>query len=89
MNFKIIYGVAIGLYEAGLWLGAAFSPKIRRMLIGRGISNAKIRKFRTERPDAEVIWFHAASVGEFEQALPVIRLLKESRPDVETAVSFY
>ena len=89
MNFKIVYGLAIGLYEMGLWLGAAFSSKVRRMLIGRSISISKVKKFRTEQPDADVFWFHAASVGEFEQALPIIRLLKDQNPDIEVAVSFY
>ena len=89
MNFKILYEIATGLYELGLWLSAAFIPKVRRMLIGRNISISKLKKFRSERPDAEVIWFHAASVGEFEQALPVIRILKDNQPQLEIAVSFY
>jgi len=89
MNFKILYEIASGLYELALWLSAAFIPKVRRMLIGRNISISKLKKFRAERPDAEVIWFHAASVGEFEQALPVIRILKENQPQLEIAVSFY
>jgi 3-deoxy-D-manno-octulosonic-acid transferase len=39
--------------------------------------------------DAKRVWFHAASVGEFEQAKPVIEALKESNPDICVIVSFF
>ncbi len=35
------------------------------------------------------IWFHAASMGEFEQAKPVIEILKKQNPAIEIIVSFY
>ena len=89
MRFKIVYEIGIGVFEFGLWVMAAFSSKIRRMLIGRSISIDKLRKFRVEHPDNQVFWFHAASVGEFEQALPVFKILKEEFPEVYIAVSFF
>lgn len=89
MNFKILYEVAMALYGAMLWMLAPFVPKIRKMLIGRTLSVSRIRKFRKEQGQVRLIWFHAASVGEFEQALPVIRLWKEKHPDFRIAVSFY
>lgn len=58
-------------------------------MLGRSTSLQKVQKFRAENLDAEIIWFHAASVGEFEQALPVIRLLKERSPEIRIAVSFF
>ena len=89
MRFKIVYEIGIGVFELGMWIMAAISSKIRRMLIGRSISIDRLRKFRVEHPENQVIWFHAASVGEFEQALPVIKILKEDFPDVCIAVSFF
>jgi 3-deoxy-D-manno-octulosonic-acid transferase len=59
------------------------------MLSGRAKTLSIIRKYRTDHPDALLIWFHAASAGEFEQALPVIRMLKEKNPDLAVAVSFF
>jgi 3-deoxy-D-manno-octulosonic-acid transferase len=35
------------------------------------------------------IWFHAASMGEFEQAKPIIELIKKSNPEIVIIVSFY
>jgi 3-deoxy-D-manno-octulosonic-acid transferase len=37
----------------------------------------------------KVIWFHAASLGEYEQAVPIIEALKASHPDYKMAVSFF
>ncbi|NEV93546.1 3-deoxy-D-manno-octulosonic acid transferase [Psychroflexus sp. YR1-1] len=37
----------------------------------------------------KVIWFHAASLGEYEQAVPVIDALKQTHPDYKIAVSFF
>jgi 3-deoxy-D-manno-octulosonic-acid transferase len=68
---------------------APFSSKIRTMLIGRTISLDRIKKFRKEHSLENLVWFHAASVGEFEQALPVIKLLKDAHPELAVAVSFF
>lgn len=89
MNFKILYEVAMALYGALLWFLAPFLTKVRKMLIGRTLTISRIRKFRSEQGQVRLIWFHAASVGEFEQALPIIRLWKEKHPDFRIAVSFY
>ncbi len=35
------------------------------------------------------IWFHASSLGEFEQAKPIISELKKSHPDIKIIVSFF
>lgn len=59
------------------------------MLIGRRVSLHKVLEFRQAQPDRKVIWFHAASVGEFEQALPVMRKLHETDENLALAVSFY
>ena len=89
MRFKIVYEIGIGIFELSLLAMATFSTKVRRMLIGRSISMDRIKKFRVEYPSNEVLWFHAASVGEFEQALPVIKIIKDECPNVMIAVSFF
>lgn len=89
MIFRILYSIFIILFEILLWCLAPFRIKIRKMMLGRSQTLDQIKGFRAATPDAEVIWFHAASVGEFEQALPVIRLFKQQRPDWKIAVSFF
>jgi len=39
--------------------------------------------------NAKKIWFHAASMGEFEQAKPVIEMIKKQRPDIKIVVTFF
>lgn len=89
MIFRILYSLFIYLFELALWVLTPFQLKIRKMMLGRAQSLDRIKKFRSQYADAEVIWFHAASVGEFEQALPVIRLLKEQKREWKIVVSFY
>src|SRR5579862_7094806 len=78
-------------------LGALFirfaslvDSKSRRWLAGRRnlfpTLEANIAKLR---PGAKRIWFHSSSMGEFEQAKPMIAELKKRRPDVEVIVSFF
>ena len=89
MKFTIFYTIFSALFEMVLWLAAPFVPKITRMLIGRTVALNKIRQFRAAQPARRLVWFHAASVGEFEQALPVMKLLHESDEKLGIVVSFY
>ena len=66
-----------------------FHTKTAKILEGRKHSLKLVRNFRSQNPGQKIFWFHAASVGEFEQALPVMQLLKKEIPDVCVAVSFF
>lgn len=89
MPFGVFYETGIWLFNLFLWLLAPFSEKIRTMLRGRARTVEIIKNFRNKNPDAIVVWFHAASAGEFEQALPVIKILKDKQPGICVAVSFF
>lgn len=65
-----------------------FNNKIRRGVTGRKASWYRLKRFRQKYPDQEVFLIHSASLGEFEQAKPVIRGLKTIRPDVTIIASF-
>ncbi len=56
----------------------------RRMKIGKEDPNRIAERFGVpsiSRPQGKIIWFHAASVGEALSVLPLVRLLKQKRPD--------
>ena len=89
MKGRPAYNTAIGLWEVLLFLVSFFHEKARKMLAGRRNSVFIIKKWRENNPHKKLYWFHAASVGEFEQALPVIRLLREQLPEAGIAVSFF
>ncbi len=73
------------------YLSAPMNRKVRRGLRGRRKSMARIREFSEQIKDSgrPLYWFHAASLGEYEQSRPVIEGLREVSPDAGIAVSFF
>ncbi len=77
------------IHSAGfiLKIVAFFNPKIKLFVDGRksvfAILSEKIK------PSDKTIWFHAASLGEYEQGLPVIEKLKEKHPNHKIVVTFF
>ncbi len=67
---------------------ALFDNKMREGLIGRKNLWLTIEQFRARHPKQELFLIHSASLGEFEQAKPVIRGLKSLRPDILIVASF-
>lgn len=66
---------------------ALFSPKIKLFVDGRKIVFPTLAK--AIQPSDKTIWFHAASLGEFEQGLPVIEKIKEKHPHYKVVVTFF
>lgn len=70
-----------------LHIVAWFSPKIKLFVKGRksswDILNEQLPK------GARPIWVHAASLGEYEQGVPIIEGLKESYPDIPILLTFF
>ncbi|WP_296699288.1 glycosyltransferase N-terminal domain-containing protein [Algoriphagus sp.] len=85
---NLLYRIAIVLITAVLPLLGIFSVKINHFLKGRkGLLN-KLKEFRSKN-SGDLVWFHVASLGEYEQAKPVIAELKLKRPNVLVLVSFF
>lgn len=70
---QLIYSIFIQAYYAGIRLAALFNPKAKLWINGRK-QGAYPKTF--EKKDT-CYWFHCASLGEFEQARPLIEALKE------------
>jgi 3-deoxy-D-manno-octulosonic-acid transferase len=64
-----------------------FNDKIKRGLEGRKQS-LKIVKSNISKDD-KVLWMHAASLGEYEQGLPVLEKLKEKYPNHKVLITFF
>ncbi|RKY62224.1 MAG: hypothetical protein DRP96_00835 [Candidatus Neomarinimicrobiota bacterium] len=85
----IIYNIlVVPLSFAGIHIFSYFNEKIRRGLIGRKQIWLLLKRFRQRYPHKEVFLIHSASLGEFEQAKPVIRGLKAIRSDISIVASF-
>ena len=74
---------------AGLLLKiiAVFSPKIKLFVEGREVVFLTLEQ-KIKRSD-KTIWFHAASLGEYEQGLPVIEKIKTQYPNHKIVVTFF
>ena len=85
MNF--IYNLIVHITWFHLKIVALFHPKIKLFVQGRSqvfsILKNKIQK------DNKTIWIHAASLGEFEQGLPVIEKLNATYPTYKILVTFF
>jgi 3-deoxy-D-manno-octulosonic-acid transferase len=82
-----IYSIIISIAGLLLQIIALFVPKINLFVAGRKevfpTLKAKIK------PTDKTIWFHAASLGEYEQGLPVIERIKEKYPTHKIIISFF
>ena len=88
--WKIFYNVValppLWLAFRVLWL---FNRKVRRGLRGRHGSLQRLRVFLRNNPSPRRLWVHASSMGEFEQAKPIIEALRESDPELVIIASFF
>lgn len=82
-----LYNLAVSIAAFFLKIVALFSPKIKLFVEGRknvfSILEEKIK------PGDKTIWFHSASLGEYEQGLPIIEKIKEKYPSHKIIVTFF
>ena len=84
---KFIYNIFVSLLISGMKIGAIFNYKLKKGLAGRRQSCDTVKsKFSAED---QVIWMHAASLGEYEQGLPVLEKLKEKLPHHKILITFF
>jgi len=81
--YNLVFPAAGALAHASAW----FLPKMRAAMAGRRGYRGRWEALRRDLP-AQPVWFHVASVGEFEQARPVISALERTRPDVPVVLTF-
>lgn len=82
-----LYNTVLLFYSLAIRLVSPFHKKARLITKGRKESLERIKKF--QRFQNRLVWFHAASLGEFEQGRPVIEALKEKEPDTVIVLTFF
>lgn len=83
----MLYNLAIIIYDIAVHLAAPFSRKPRKMMKGHWVVYELLRQ-QLEK-DARYIWFHAASLGEFEQGRPLIEKIRAKYPDYRILLTFF
>lgn len=84
---KSIYNIFIRLLISAMRVGAIFNYKLKKGLAGRRQSCDIVKSQFTA--EDKVIWMHAASLGEYEQGLPVLEKLKVKYPDHKILITFF
>jgi 3-deoxy-D-manno-octulosonic-acid transferase len=84
---SVIYQIFINLLVFGMKVLSLFNDKTKKGVEGRKESLQKVKAaFSKTDP---VIWMHAASLGEYEQGLPVLEQLKAKWPDHKILITFF
>jgi 3-deoxy-D-manno-octulosonic-acid transferase len=81
----VFYSFSIRFYYFVIWILQFFNPKAKKWILGR-------KKWHQSLPiieNKEVIWFHCASLGEFDQGLPLMRKIKIEKPTCFLLVTFF
>lgn len=84
---SILYNIFIHLLIFGMKVFALFNSKTKKGVEGRRHSLSCVQSAFSETD--RVIWMHAASLGEYEQGLPVLEQLKEKFPDRKILITFF
>lgn len=83
----MIYNIVIYFVLWGIAIASLFNEKVRKMW--RGEREAfKILKQKVD-PNVKYIWFHAASLGEFEQGRPLMERIRKDYPQYKILLTFY
>lgn len=82
-----LYNIFISLLTFGMKAFALINDKTKKGVEGRAQSLDKVKSAFSKTD--QVIWMHAASLGEYEQGLPVLEKLKENFPQHKVLVTFF
>ncbi len=82
-----MYSIVIYIYQLGVAIASRWNTKIRKMWRGEreafGVLRDKVD------PSARYLWFHAASLGEFEQGRPIMERLRKRHPEYKILLTFF
>ena len=81
-----MYSFIIYLMLLGCRIASLFSPKVRTMMRGHADTWRKLRKLSGSD---RYVWFHAASLGEFEQGRPLMERLRRQHPEKKILLTFF
>ncbi|MEJ8756076.1 glycosyltransferase N-terminal domain-containing protein [Pontibacter sp. H259] len=85
---KLLYDIGLKVYDGLLAVAAPLNQKAKLMLQGRENQFGRLQQdFAANQ--APVVWFHCASLGEFEQGRPVMEAFKAAFPEYKIMLTFF
>lgn len=82
-----MYNLVTYFMLLGIAIASMFSKKVRKMWRGERHAFDVLR--REVDPKARYIWFHAASLGEFEQGRPLMERIRQEHPEYKILLTFF
>ena len=82
-----MYNIIFYIFEFGVFIASFFNDKIKKMWRGERASFSYLRDHVD--PTADYAWFHAASLGEFEQGRPIIEEYRKVYPHKKILLTFF
>ena len=82
-----MYNIIIYAYLLGVAIYSLFNEKVKKMWRGERDAFNVLRE--KVEPGARYVWFHAASLGEFEQGRPLMEQLKRDHPELKILLTFF
>jgi len=87
MPLRFLYNILINIAWVGLKVVALFNAKIKLFVKGRKNSFPILKEKIAS--NSKSIWVHVASLGEFEQGLPILERLRTKYPEHKLVLSFF
>ena len=84
---RILYTIGIQLFVIAIRIAALFNAKAKLWIKGRKDIFQKLAEATKE--DQDIVWFHCASLGEFEQGKPIIEGYKIKHPTHKILLTFF
>ncbi len=86
----LIYRIAVSLYVFLIKIASLFNSKARKWVQGRQNWYKELESaFKKIPKNNDILWFHCASLGEFEQGRPLIEAIKNQYPNKKILLSFF
>ena len=86
---KTLYQWSLYAYQLGIRIASNYNPKAKQWIDGRKNWEEKIKTDLALLQIKSSIWFHCASLGEYEQAIPIIEAIKKQQPQEKIVISFF
>jgi 3-deoxy-D-manno-octulosonic-acid transferase len=84
---SLLYNISIFFYHLSIILVSPFHAKAKKWIHGR---KEIFQKLETAIPRNEkIVWFHAASLGEFEQGRPLMEVFRKQYPEFKILLTFF
>ena len=84
---RVFYTIGIWFYGLGIRVAALFNAKAKQWVRGRKGVFAELERTFAGKPSP--VWIHCASLGEYEQAKPLIEKIKAEQPDTLIVTTFF